>query len=455
MKKRFLNFFLVFVSAVFLLTVIFVKHSSAAGLGTLSFTTPNASPSASFSVNLNLDADVAVGFVRTEFYFDPAHLALSQDITPGDLFTQVISQTSLSEANSTGHVVLVYGLPTDKVGQATPGSQLIGTLSFNIVTANKNVSTQLNFNTEGIQVVGMDETALNISVVNLPLTLNPQVVSSTSLTLSQSAPPVQNSNWDVSLSLSTTEVISGFDAVLNYDSNILQLQSITPVNIFTSTPLINTQTPGVIKFSQVANSAESFTGTQKIADIVFLSKTTQASAVTIDYTPGSTTDSNVVSLSSGQDILSQTTNLNFQATVARRFIQLLVSTKAIVARQLTGTVTSINNWLAQFTTDNTGLSQELEIDASFTEVPTDFYIKVDNYLTKRATATPSAGLTQINVGQLIGGDLNNDGTINNIDLASMYAQWFTDNSADLNNDGAVNSLDHWELITNFFKSDDV
>ncbi len=65
-----------------------------------------------------------------------------------------------------------------------------------------------------------------------------------------------------------------------------------------------------------------------------------------------------------------------------------------------------------------------------------------------------AGTNTVNVGTLTAGDLNNDGTINVVDLSLMYDQWFTGGLADYNRDGVTNSADYWIVIKNFFAEDD-
>lgn len=69
---------------------------------------------------------------------------------------------------------------------------------------------------------------------------------------------------------------------------------------------------GRILFSQITTGGTNFSGSGTLAQIRFLARATGSANVAIDFTPGSTSDSNVASL--GQDVLSSVGNGSYTIT---------------------------------------------------------------------------------------------------------------------------------------------
>ncbi len=109
--------------------------------------------------------------------------------------------------------------------------------------------------------------------------------------------------------------IDGVDVYsLHYNSSILEVVDansgtsgiqITPGSLLPIT-LTNTVSNGIIQFSQVSSGGTSYTGSGKLATITFKGLSNGTSAVTFDFAPGSTSDSNVAG--GGQDKLSSVGN---------------------------------------------------------------------------------------------------------------------------------------------------
>ncbi len=71
---------------------------------------------------------------------------------------------------------------------------------------------------------------------------------------------------------------------------------------------------GTIQFSQTASGGTTFNGTGTIATITFLANNLGTSPVTFDFTPGSTSDTNVAA--GGSDLLTAVTNGSYTVTAA-------------------------------------------------------------------------------------------------------------------------------------------
>ncbi|HEY4503009.1 MAG TPA: cohesin domain-containing protein, partial [Candidatus Paceibacterota bacterium] len=130
--------------------------------------------------------------------------------------------------------------------------------------------------------------------------------SAATLSVSPSSSSVTNGqNFNVDILLDTAGVsVDGVDVFsLRYNPAILQVQDantgadgiqITP-GILLPITLVNSvnATNGTLQFSQVATGGSSFNGSGKLATITFRGISNGTSAVTIDFSSGSASDSNV------------------------------------------------------------------------------------------------------------------------------------------------------------------
>ncbi len=160
-----------------------------------------------------------------------------------------------------------------------------------------------------------------------------------------------NTPYSVSVILDTDQInIRGVDAVITYDKNLLQLTDINPAAIAGTTlkqfaPVIPNDPVGTFDKNKVMTCANSgcvapdpivsagtikfgastfqwypsptpgvitnaFNGSTTLAILTFLPKASGSTSINFGFTPGSTTDSNVVPDNANQDSLSSVVNLN-------------------------------------------------------------------------------------------------------------------------------------------------
>ncbi len=106
--------------------------------------------------------------------------------------------------------------------------------------------------------------------------------------------------------------LGGVDLIVHYDPKILEVvpAEIIKGKIFDEYPLISVdKVKGLISISGVSSLKNSFTGTGDFATINLRTKLSGKTSLTVDFTKGSTTDSNLVDLSTSQDVLESVDNL--------------------------------------------------------------------------------------------------------------------------------------------------
>lgn len=151
-----------------------------------------------------------------------------------------------------------------------------------------------------------------------------QVTSATTLSLTTASPTTVGSTFTVNITLNT-----GGRAVYGVDINRLRFNPamLQVVDANTGTAgvqvapgslmaisIINTvdNSAGTVQFSQVANPGSTFTGIGTVASVTFRVLAVGTSNVTIDFSQGSGTDSNVAGL--GGDILTSVTGGSYTGT---------------------------------------------------------------------------------------------------------------------------------------------
>ncbi len=126
-----------------------------------------------------------------------------------------------------------------------------------------------------------------------------------------------------------------------------------------------------------------------------------------------------------------------------------------IGHTATGSVAIVGqDWQQDFITDKDGISQTWQFDYTFLDTKLLFSLKSSGYLRKRLDRTLIEGTNVLDFGYLLAGDINDDGIVNNIDVAIIYQNWFGDSLGDYNKDGIVNSFDFWILVNNFFMEDE-
>ena len=123
------------------------------------------------------------------------------------------------------------------------------------------------------------------------------------------------STLNVDIMLDTTgDQVDGVDIYsLHYNASLLEVVGgqLTAGTLMAQT-LTNTATGGLIKFSQVTATGQTYNGSGKLATITFKGLANGTSAVTFDFTVGSTSDTNVAG--SGVDKLTSVTNGSYTVT---------------------------------------------------------------------------------------------------------------------------------------------
>lgn len=138
----------------------------------ISFTPSSQSLPPASTTKIMVDAKASnLAFIRISFTFDPGKVGLLQEVTLSDQFKNVITKTSMTQANSSGKVVLVAGVaPGDTV---PTGVFEFASFSIGSSTTEANASTSLTFNVSDIQIVEKSEANLLIQATDGVITLNP------------------------------------------------------------------------------------------------------------------------------------------------------------------------------------------------------------------------------------------------------------------------------------------
>ena len=161
--------------AVFLTKKI-TKLTPSAALATVDLyiepATSTLPPDGIFKVYLDPKSQ-KITFAKVVINFDKTKVQLSSELTTTALISNVIQKTTMSEANSSGQIVLVLAVPPAQ----TPPSAIFEIANFGIkkISTISNDQTAISFNSDsrGIQIV--EETAANLSfnTRSSNLTLNP------------------------------------------------------------------------------------------------------------------------------------------------------------------------------------------------------------------------------------------------------------------------------------------
>ena len=140
--------------------------------------------------------------------------------------------------------------------------------------------------------------------------------SGASLALDGPASVSLDEKFEVDIILQTPARTDGVDVVITYDPKFLELipTGVSPAkttSLYPEYPVnIHDTVNGRITISGAAGvGGVNFTGESKLAAVTFKTKIVGQTKVTIDYTKGSSSDSNVVDSKTGSDILDEVSNL--------------------------------------------------------------------------------------------------------------------------------------------------
>lgn len=114
----------------------------------------------------------------------------------------------------------------------------------------------------------------------------------------------------VSVNISSQELTDGTDLIIVYNPEILSGQPVKPGTIYNDFPL-NTvdQEAGKITVSGITSATGGVLANGLFGTIVFQAKKAGSAEVSLEYVPGSTTDSNVIESKTAKDLLTEVKNL--------------------------------------------------------------------------------------------------------------------------------------------------
>lgn len=279
-------------------------------------------------------------------------------------------------------------------------------------------------------------------------------ISHASLTLVQESASVAGTDFHVSVNLNTESPIAGTDAVILYDVSELTLVSATPLELLYHTfPASVDLSKGIIRISQVSDIGSPYMGSGKLADLVFTPKSVGVATIGLDYGEGRTNESNVIENSTGNDILEMPSSLKVSILSKPQLrIKLVTPFQEAVSNSIK--ITQSDTWTKTIIIPEDGISPLMDLDGNWLDADVKFTLKLPGFLKKEFTVNVQPGINDVTVDGLLGGDLNDDGMVNTVDLGIMYTNWFTDAAGDLNRDHIVNTADYWMLANNYLKEDE-
>lgn len=130
--------------------------------------------------SLWVTTDKAVGFVRAELSFDPKLVALAQDITLAEpSLKRVIKLSTMSEANSSGKIILVVAVDPTTLASAPTGNIKLANFKFKAISTRSNKAASVTVSTSSSQLVDTSAVPFNLTAKGLSLTVNPSDGTST------------------------------------------------------------------------------------------------------------------------------------------------------------------------------------------------------------------------------------------------------------------------------------
>lgn len=122
---------------------------------------------------------------------------------------------------------------------------------------------------------------------------------------------------NVTINISSNKLTDGTDLIINFDPKLLSPQMAAdkqPVlagNIYSAYPQnsLDPNKPGRITVSGITQAKEGVLANGLFGTIVFQARAAGKAKVSLEFSPGSTVDSNVIESGTGQDVLDKVDNL--------------------------------------------------------------------------------------------------------------------------------------------------
>lgn len=160
------------------------------------------------------------------------------------------------------------------------------------------------------------------TVQNGTLTKSGQSAASSTLSLNASKTSLKvGETVTVSINVSSAVAIDGLDVILSFDPK--QLSVVTGANksavalgtLFSDYPINQVdEGTGRVTVSGITSQAGGVVAKGTVGTVTFTAKVPGIAKIALDFTPGSTTDSNVIETKSAKDVLGSVKNLEVKIT---------------------------------------------------------------------------------------------------------------------------------------------
>lgn len=114
----------------------------------------------------------------------------------------------------------------------------------------------------------------------------------------------------VNINLSSSSRVDGADLLINYDPKILSAQPVVAGVIFRDFPVSKVDEKlGRITVSGITDTSGGVLADGLFGSVDFVTKAEGKAGISLEFSPGQTTDSNVIETGTGKDILEKVNNL--------------------------------------------------------------------------------------------------------------------------------------------------
>ncbi|MBI2020254.1 hypothetical protein HYS94_02430 [Candidatus Daviesbacteria bacterium] len=155
---------------------------------------------------------------------------------------------------------------------------------------------------------------------NIPSAVQQQTATSVSLN-SEKATVKVGEQINTTINLSSDIKTDGVDLIIKFDPNLLAVSEATagagPVkvgSIYSAYPQNLLESPGRIVISGITNQPGGILANGVFGTITFKAKKVGVTDISFEFTPSTTTDSNIIESGTGKDVLEKVNNLQLNIT---------------------------------------------------------------------------------------------------------------------------------------------
>lgn len=121
--------------------------------------------------------------------------------------------------------------------------------------------------------------------------------------------------FSVFINVSSSRETDGTDLIITYDPKLLSASPLTLGTLYNDYPVNKIDSAlGKITVSGISTGVKGIIPNGLFGTIVFKALSSGQAAITLDFAPSSTVDTNVIEKDSGKDVLENVTNLNVTIT---------------------------------------------------------------------------------------------------------------------------------------------